>query len=308
MSGESPERDHIADAIAALTAAARGTRTIGAGAPNEHDEPADFGEIACHVITAVAANLGSAEDLLAGRPGSWEAAHVRDIVNSTAGADPEDLLRYRTDPIRVVVDIDTIFDDLGLRALYEEADDHLRARHDEVFGSMLDEFATPEEADLLKELQGDDDVLAFGDPDVADRLQAMLEINRTILQRAMDSDHPHVGTINEIDRLRDSLEEIWASDRQSYSASFCTAMRQYLKDRGLSLDVEILDIIDPAWDSPTDGIDVDLHQYALATAPLPMTGKPPELIDGSAAEALRRDGLTYLERAASGIQTRTNHE
>lgn len=306
MSGESPERDHIADAIAALTAAARGTRTIGAGTPNEHDEPVDFGEIACHVIAAVAANLGGAEDLLAGRPGSWEASHVRDIVSSTAGDDPEDLLRYRTDPIRVVVDIDTIFDDLGLRALYEEADDHLRARHDDVFGSMLEELATSEEADRLKELQGDDDVLVFGDPDVADRLQAMLEINRTILQRAMDSDHPLVGTINEIDRVRDSLEEIWASDQQSYNANFRTVMRQYLVDRGLSFDVEILDIIDPAWTQPTDGIDVDLYQYASAIAPLPMTGKAPELIDGSASEALRRDGLTYLERATSGIQARTN--
>lgn len=90
--------DLIGDAIAALTAAARGTRTIGAGTPYEHTEPVDFGEIACQVLTAVAANVGGVEELLAGRPGSWEADYVRQIVHSTAGDRPEDLAPWRTEP------------------------------------------------------------------------------------------------------------------------------------------------------------------------------------------------------------------
>ena len=90
--------DPIGDAIAALTAAARGTRTIGAGTPYEHTEPVDFGEIACQVLTAVAANVGGVEELLAGRPGSWEADYVRQIVHSTAGERPEDLKPWRTEP------------------------------------------------------------------------------------------------------------------------------------------------------------------------------------------------------------------
>ena len=65
---ETPAPDPIADAIAALTAAARRERTIGAGTPNEHIEPVDFGEIACHVITAVAANVGGVEVLLSAAP------------------------------------------------------------------------------------------------------------------------------------------------------------------------------------------------------------------------------------------------
>ncbi len=39
---ETPAPDPIADAIAALTAAARRERTIGAGTPNEHIEPVDW--------------------------------------------------------------------------------------------------------------------------------------------------------------------------------------------------------------------------------------------------------------------------
>jgi hypothetical protein len=88
----------VGDAIAAVTAAARGTRTIGAGTPYEHTDPIDFAELACHVLTAVAANVGGVEELLAGRPGSWEVDYVRQIVHSTAGDPPDDLARWRTEP------------------------------------------------------------------------------------------------------------------------------------------------------------------------------------------------------------------
>lgn len=55
--------DPVADAITALTTAARGSR--------------DFGEITCQVLTSVAANVGGIEQLLAHRPHSPESAHGR---------------------------------------------------------------------------------------------------------------------------------------------------------------------------------------------------------------------------------------
>ncbi len=78
-------RDLVADAIAALTTAARQRRTVGAGTPGEHTERVDFGEIVCRVVTAVAANLGGTEALLAGRPGSWEADYVRRSCAAQSG-------------------------------------------------------------------------------------------------------------------------------------------------------------------------------------------------------------------------------
>ena len=75
----------IAIAIEALTSAALRDTSRGM--------PVDFAEIACHVITSVAANLGGADRLLAGRPGSWEADLIRQIIESTAGPD---LAEYRT--------------------------------------------------------------------------------------------------------------------------------------------------------------------------------------------------------------------
>lgn len=117
---QSAEADPIAQAIAALTAAARTTRIVGRGTSDEHSEPADFAEIACHVLTTVAANVGGVEALLAGRSGSWEADYVRQIVHSTAGQEPSDLLRFRTEPVRLVLDVEDTFYDFGLAHMYDE--------------------------------------------------------------------------------------------------------------------------------------------------------------------------------------------
>ena len=90
---DNTQPDAIAQAIVALTAAAKQTRTVGAGTWNEHQEAADFAELAAIVLASVAANVGGTEELLAGRPGSWEADLVRQLVDGTAGGDVE---RYRT--------------------------------------------------------------------------------------------------------------------------------------------------------------------------------------------------------------------
>ena len=92
------ESDLNNQAISALTALARQTRVRGAGTECESVEPVDFAEIACRVITTVAANVGGVEALLAGRPSSCEADYVRQIV---AGVAPEDeLWRWWTEPVR----------------------------------------------------------------------------------------------------------------------------------------------------------------------------------------------------------------
>lgn len=67
---EPVEPNPVDEAIAALTAAARQTRVRGGGTEHATVEPVDFGEIACHVITTVAANVGGIDEMLAGRPGS----------------------------------------------------------------------------------------------------------------------------------------------------------------------------------------------------------------------------------------------
>lgn len=70
--------DPAVDAARTLTDLARQSRMRGG-----QQEPVDFAEKAAAVLTSVAANVGGVEQLLAGRPGSWEADLIRQLVNGT---------------------------------------------------------------------------------------------------------------------------------------------------------------------------------------------------------------------------------
>lgn len=92
-----PEPDPVDEAITALTAAARGQRIIGAGTANEHSVPTNFAGTLSRILASVAANVGGIEALLQGRPESWEADYVRQLLRSTVGENEEYLLQYRTE-------------------------------------------------------------------------------------------------------------------------------------------------------------------------------------------------------------------
>lgn len=332
------EPDPIADAIAALTTAARRERTIGAGTPNEHTEPVDFGEIACHVITAVAANVGGVEALLAGRPGSWEADYVRQIVQSTAGDDDTELMRYRTEPVRIEVDIEAVFYDFGLTDLYDrdvnELDNRLKAADDALFEA----YATAEERTRIKKIRAampdgsgiNDDALAEVyataeertrikkmerarvekicaartdgvDPDVVARVvrsesleEEMRAIAKAIIQRAAAADDPLVAALTAAENAMSAPFELWEQDQAAYREAYTAAIRQALTDRGLMVEVEVVEARGEwEWDPLID----ELHEYARKNAPLPMTGTAPDWTNGTPADALHRAGLTYLARA-----------
>jgi hypothetical protein len=74
-------RDYTKQARVAILAAVR----------DQHD----FGGWLAGVLSSVAADLRSSDALTAGRPGSWEAAHVRGLVNGTIGWGDEFLADYR---------------------------------------------------------------------------------------------------------------------------------------------------------------------------------------------------------------------
>lgn len=118
----------LADSVRVLTEAARRTRTIGAGADNEHTEPADFAEFVTLAVAGAAANLGSIEQILAGRPGSWEADSVRQMLISTVGDDEHYLLEHRTEPLTITVNVEDLLNDLGYLELYDDADAEITRR------------------------------------------------------------------------------------------------------------------------------------------------------------------------------------
>lgn len=154
-----PYADVLADAIRLLTEAGRGL------------DRGDFAEFLTLAVAGAAANVGGVEALLAGRPGSWEADYVRNMLHSTVGHDEQGLLRHRTEPLRITVHVENILDDIGYNALYDAAQQEIFRRHDAVAVDE-DNVVTEEgeaQLDALAELEEqlnqlrDSEIAAYGE-------------------------------------------------------------------------------------------------------------------------------------------------
>ena len=132
-----PYEDVFADAVRVLTEAARLRRAVyqpaatgrGYAVHPTETEPADWAEFVCLALAGAAANVGGIETALQGRPGSWEASRVRDLLASQIGEEEENLLRYRTEPLRIVLTADPDLD--WLEELYEESYAQFQVRAEE---------------------------------------------------------------------------------------------------------------------------------------------------------------------------------
>ena len=127
----------LAEAIAVLTEAGRLRRSVmrpieGAPAGNlresrweidpDRTEPSDWAEFVSLALAGATANLGGIDTALAGRSGSWEAAGVRNLVESTVGADESDLWRHRTEPLHLTLFVeDLIMERTNVWADYDAA-------------------------------------------------------------------------------------------------------------------------------------------------------------------------------------------
>ena len=108
----------LADAIAVLTEAVRmrrpGMKQDESGnwvRDTERTEQSDWAEFVTLALAGAAANAGGISAALAGRPGSWEAAGVQSLLESTVGPEETDLWSHRTEPLRIVVDVDELVSD-----------------------------------------------------------------------------------------------------------------------------------------------------------------------------------------------------
>lgn len=299
-----PEPDPIADAIEALTTLARRRRTIGAGTPDEHTEPDDFADLAAHVLTAVAANVGGIEELLAGRPGSWEADLVRQLVQGTAGTEPADLMRYRTEPLHVTLDVEAdVFSDFGIEALYSADVAELDAREAAADEALFAAFSTPQERARIEEIRAAIPNLSQElTPEESTRADALMGEAQAIVAgvtaRAEAEDDPLAAAADAAADATTAVRELYQRDQDAYREAFTAAVRQALTDRGLTIAVDVIEparASDGSW-SPDEELARELHEHARTVAVLPMTGQAPDFTQGTPAEALRAAGLTYIAR------------
>lgn len=130
----------LQDAVAVLTEAARLRRPVRRpveGRPGrwetdpQRTEPVDWAEIVTLALAGAAANVGGIEAALKGRPGSWEAAGVRSLLESTVGPDESGLWQHRTEPVEVTIFAeDLIADRTDFWAGYEQAEREMGEQYD----------------------------------------------------------------------------------------------------------------------------------------------------------------------------------
>lgn len=101
---------------------------------------ADLASILAKSLAAAAANVGGPE-CLSGRPGSWEATCLRDLLLGAMGECPHQWWMLMTEPVTVSLNVAELIEDSdlhpGLIGLYE-AEDRLYATLDDHFGGDQD--------------------------------------------------------------------------------------------------------------------------------------------------------------------------
>lgn len=254
----SPTRDGngydqlLRDAITALTAAARLTcteRWPGGAAPRR---PCDWAEFVTLALAGAAANIGSIDTVLAGRPGSWEADAVRNLLTATVGHDEQQLLQHRTDPVEVSINVNDLMVDLGAWQAYDAACDALQRRYD-----------NPGLAEVRCTSASGPDVLA------------------SLATATSDQEHG----FEQIAELEDRLEHQRQQDWVAYGAALATHIQaQVTRIEGLRVPVVVhvdVDLVPAAgppgtWGSGmTESLPERLLHAAVLATPLPGHGSTP---------------------------------
>jgi hypothetical protein len=142
-SGPRPFEQVMADAIAVMTEAARLTWTCTDSDGQTVTVTSDWAEFVTLALAGAAANVGGIDDALAGRPGSWEADQVRNLLTSTVGEDEQQLLDHRTEAVVVDVFVDEIMADLRMWKTYDDAQQELTRRYADSTSATTTEAETP---------------------------------------------------------------------------------------------------------------------------------------------------------------------
>jgi hypothetical protein len=241
----------LSDAVTVLTAAARLTWTGYRQDGTATTRPCDWAEFVSLALAGAAANIGSIESVLAGRPGSWEADAVRTLLTATVGHDEQQLLTHRTEPIVVNINVDDMMVDLGAWQAYDDASDALQRQYH-----------------------------ALGLAEVRPRPGSALDVLASLASATQEQEHG----CEQIAALEDRLERQRQQDWAAYGAALASHIQAYASQiEGLRVPVVVTVDVDlvPAtacgtWGSGVgESIPEQLLHAAVDATPLPGHGRTP---------------------------------
>lgn len=259
--------------------------------------PIDWAEFVTQALAGAVANVGSTEAALAGRPGSWEAEGVRQILQSTV-FDDNDLLRHRTNAVTVDLWVEAILSDSAdtTEDDYQAAEDALLDRQSAV--PLPDDIPpgpfSPDDPrlagiDWVTVEDGNLVVAQFKDwpPDYADTLPVV----EALLEEARNSRPDTPGEVayeqafEEISALSEALENQWEADYADYAARLTTAIETKLREIGAPVPINVTVTTAPRGatsadfdahrppDYPTGAIDIAV-EAAIRDTPTPSAAAP----------------------------------
>lgn len=254
--------DHRQAAIDALTAIVRTTYETDHGV-----HLVDFAGTLAHIVTAVAANIGSVDQLLAGRSGSWEADLVYRLVTGTVGEDDKNLTPYRTEPIRVYVDIDA--DPSAPGTDWRESWDRVVQDANDAYAREYDR--------ALEAHAGDSRIVSEED---RARVQGTLMYEEKYLEvehvwDALRAEDEWLRSVDLALAATHDVELKVSAAYERFEVAYRDRLVENIRDaaaaRGYTAGVEIVDEYDPA--SPDRWLDLDLEEEAFALGGFPV---PPQ--------------------------------
>lgn len=194
----------------------------------------DFADVLAGVLASVAANVDGVEELLAGRPGSWEADLVRRLVAGTVGPDEEYMPLHRTEPIRIDADAEALLDERtngGWADAWEQAWDRATDHEDTLYEQARSRHAGEDWLAPVVE-----DVTIFYQPATPEDAAAAreyrdrFETERTRIHQL----HPDVAAAHtvvvEVDRARNGAED-------TYQAALLAAATAKAQELGYDVPV-----------------------------------------------------------------------
>lgn len=234
-------REVLDDAIAALTEATRLTNFAvrqtpsGTWEPDESSPVAiDWAEFVCHALAAAAANAGGVDAVLAGRPGSWEAGVVRDVLTATVGDDEWALWQHRTTPLEVVIRPEKILDELGSSWFRDEGvdDDELYRREHAVSPSYVHSYPGHEiPADRRAAYESQGVIVVDGPPPpwpTPEQIEAALAAERDNPTELTAAERVIEDALDDLQRLRERLDEHRRGELRDYGEQIAADVRERL--------------------------------------------------------------------------------
>ncbi|MDV7195253.1 XRE family transcriptional regulator [Mycolicibacterium fortuitum] len=296
------------DAVRVLTEAARLTnqpgrqKADGSWEPDPHADPLaiDWGAFVTDALAGAAANIGGIDAILAGRPGSWEAAVVGDALRAAVGHDEWDLWRHRTEPVTVVLHPERLLFDNNDSDWFDEVDRaeaEIQRRETAVTGpGVIYTYGRELDPRTLQRALDEGIEIRQGQPQplpTAEEIEAWQAAERENPTPATPEEEAEDAALAALQDLRNAVEAQARAELIAYGERLAAAVRTELAALELPVPVSVTVDVDTPWDMAPES---------------PLLDWTTSRIDGAVASAIAATPLpdelpgTVLERAEAAHQ------